>query len=167
MIQWQPQSGFWTPVNKNQVWIRGVDFRLKAIKKVKKISLEFTSLMQWVSSQNIDRSPENSSEYRKQLMYVPQWQLNYSLGLRYSRTHIEWQSQFTGIRNTSSDGLTSLPAFWLHNLRINQNFKNKKLLTQAFVCINNLFNQSYQVVAFRAMPMRNIQTGIQIQFNTK
>lgn len=167
MIQWLPQSGFWTPVNKNQVWIKGVDFRLKAIKQVKKISLELTSLMQWVSSQNIDPSPENSSEYRKQLMYVPQWQLNYSLGLRYRKSFVEWQSQFTGLRNTSSDGLNTLPAFGLHNLRVNQNFKSNKLQIQAFLSINNIFDQSYQVVAFRAMPMRNLQTGFQIQFNTK
>lgn len=167
MIQWLPQSGFWTPLNKNQVWIKGVDLRLKAIKKIKQISIESASQIQWVSSQNIDPSPENTSEYRKQLMYVPQWQQNYSLGLRYRKSFIEWQSQFTGIRNTTSDGLNTLPAFWLHHFRMNQNFQRKKIIIQAFVSINNLFNKNYQVVAFRAMPMRNFQTGIQIRFNNK
>lgn len=165
MIQWQPQSGFWTPENKKQVWIKGVDFRLKAIKKIKQFSFELITQMQWVKSENWDQSPENISEYRKQLMYVPQWQQDYTLGLRYRKSFVEWQSQYTGIRNTTSDGLNTLPAFWLHHLRVNHDFKRKKVLLQAFISINNLFNQNYQVVAFRAMPMRNFQTGIQIQFN--
>lgn len=167
MILWVPQSGFWTPLNKNKVWIKGIDVSWKIVKTIKQFSFEFATQVQWVSSENIDQSAESSSEYRKQLMYVPQWQQNYSLGIRYQKSLLQWQSQYTGIRNTTSDGMNSLPAFWLQNLRMNHDFKSKKIMIQAFFSINNIFNQNYQVVAFRAMPMRNYLVGIQIQFNKK
>jgi hypothetical protein len=72
----------------------------------------------------------------------------------------------TGLRYTSSDNLHALPAFNLFNVIVGKDVEVDKYQMNIYLRWNNVFNNEYQVMLWRPMPMSSVQLGIQFSINT-
>ncbi|MEM1216208.1 MAG: TonB-dependent receptor plug domain-containing protein [Bacteroidota bacterium] len=97
-----------------------------------------------------------------QLPYVPRHRVH---------THLEWQAPHWSLRythqwNGATSGLSAeLPAYALGQVRATGQWQWKQLRINTFLQIDNLWETSYRVIEFRAMPGRGVQLGATFQWN--
>ena len=105
------------------------------------------------------------SSIGKQLMYLPAYTVNAMLHLSYSFYYVEMQNNFTGLRFTTTDHSTSLPAYDLVNITIGKRLEIMDDHSDIFIRCNNITNLDYQAIAWRPMPGRYFEFGLTINFN--
>jgi vitamin B12 transporter len=164
-IVWLPSNSFWTPVNVPQVYSRGLDAGIEVHRHFKKKqSLHFTSNAQyvWVTAEKTDIG--SIVESKKQLVYVPHFTWNARISYWWKGFHIELSSTYTGERYITSDNEKSLPGFFLLNASVSKQLELKEHQVSFFLNAFNLLQKSYQVIAWRPMPLFSFQTGISFTF---
>ncbi|HET6991692.1 MAG TPA: TonB-dependent receptor [Bacteroidia bacterium] len=170
-ILWQPtsNSGIWSPENLLEVWSRGFEHRLKASWTKNKFALNFIAGYDYVRATNQKSKNPSDVSIGKQLPYVPANHFYGMLQITYRKFYLAYNHQFNGLRFTTSDHTAYLPAFDLADLTIGKRIDYKKAFGNAygdlFFRVNNIFNKEYQAIAWRAMPGRNFEIGLTIDFN--
>ncbi len=76
----------------------------------------------------------------------------------------ELSSTYTGERFITSDNEKSLPGFFLLNAFVSKQLELKEHHFSFFLNAFNLLQKSYQVIAWRPMPLLSFQTGISFTF---
>ena len=145
-IQWQPTTNSnWAAHNIKNVRV----FGLELIKnhRFKGFQLQHQTAL----TRSIDLENNN------QLIYTPFFTWNGRLAKTYKKFHFILDHQVTGRRFLTSNNDSYMPWFQTTNLRVSKILKSKKEHHKFEVAIRNLFNQSYQVVAWYPMPLRNVQ----------
>lgn len=166
-IVWIPKGSFWTPENVPLSLSRGLEFRHLLIYKVKNVILSLSYSYNFTRSTNESLLTAGDESYGKQMIYVPVHMGNLNLSLSWRGFKIGLLNNYTGKRFTASDNSAFLPSFWISNLYMMKSFKIKNFELGINVNINNLFNQSYQVMLWRAMPGINFNCSILIKFQHK
>lgn len=151
LIQWQPLEGnFWQPKNIQEVVSKGVEtetaFRLNRMQ----INLQYS----FTDSKDVN--------LKKQLIYVPFHKGNANIAYIYQQWKLNWNTQYSGKVYTTTSNTQQILDYWLNNLRFNR--KIPKWHANLGLKINNIFNQYYEMIAFRPMPNRNYQLYFNIQF---
>ena len=165
-IIWLPDDyGLWSPQNILTVWSRGVEYDLKAGYKFHKVNIQLSGKYHFIFSTNEKTYPGNEVIIGKQLIYVPAEKANAGISLEYKEFRTGISYNYVGFCYTTSDNMKYLYPYQLLNLDFSKSFTLKKISVRAFLQISNLLNESYQVIAYYAMPGRNYQTGIYIHFN--
>ncbi|HKR06053.1 MAG TPA: hypothetical protein VJY62_15560, partial [Bacteroidia bacterium] len=98
-------------------------------------------------------------------IYIPEHLANVHASFAFKKFALTYSHIYVGLRYTTSDNILSLPYYHFANLRIEKNFSLQKNSFGIFFKINNLFDENYQVIAYRAMPGRNYFAGININLN--
>lgn len=166
-IIWLPtNSNIWSPNNLREVENRGVEYSLKLATSFQKLKINLTGNYTYTLSTNRKGKNENDNSVNKQLIYVPYHQANYTLRLSLKQFTLSYNYNYTGERFISTDNNWYMPANFISNLGLSKtiNAKHKTKLTANFK-VNNIFNQDYQAIAWRAMPGRNYLFTISFQFN--
>jgi len=166
-ILWIPQSAFWSPENVPLSFSRGLEFRHLMFFNLNKVTLSLSYSYNFTRSTNESLLSEGDDSMGKQLIYVPLHMANIQGSISWKGYQLGIVNQYTGERFTTSDNSASLPAFVVSNLFITKNFSINKIQLGFNVNINNLFNQSFQVMLWRAMPGINFNCGISIKFQHK
>lgn len=166
-ILWLPQSSFWTPENIPLSLSRGLEFRHDLNFKVRKVTLSLRYAYNFTKSTNESFVTEGDNSYRKQLIYVPMHMGNLQVSMAWKGFQVGWMNQYIGERFTTSDNSASLPGFFISNMFFVKSIKMKNLELSLNFNLNNIFDQSYQVMLWRAMPGINFNSGISIKFNHK
>lgn len=165
-IRWQPFSGgIYTPDNLRQVHARGLETSVNYFKKLNKISFNFTFNYAWSRSttSQVTHAAENAT-LDKQLMYVPEHNFNSNISIAIKSFLVNINYSRTGERFTTSDNSTMLHPYSVTDLAIEKKF-NRLLLPFAFYLkVMNVFDNTYQVLAYRPMPGRWYSAGIKINF---
>ncbi|HOY47843.1 MAG TPA: TonB-dependent receptor [Flavobacteriales bacterium] len=164
-IVWLPSNSFWTPENVPQVHSRGLDAGIEIHRHFKKKqSLHFFSNAQyvWVTAEKSDIG--SIVESGKQLVYVPHFTCNARMSYRWKGFQFELSSTYTGERFITSDNEKSLPGFFLLNAFVSKQLELKEHHFSFFLNAFNLLQKSYQVIAWRPMPLLSFQTGISFTF---
>ncbi len=164
-IVWLPSNGFWTPQNMVDVWSRGVETSSKFKVQSSKLKIQFSLLTNYVLATNQVSKSENDASVGKQLIYVPRYNAHAKIQLEYKAFVLNYTHSYTGYRFTSTDNSQYLSPFYVANIYLAKSMKFKKHYLSVFLQIDNLFNNQYQVVSVRAMPMRYYQCGLSIQIN--
>lgn len=164
-IVWVPSSLFWTPHNVHTVESKGFQTRLNSNYQVGKIRLLNSHAMQWVDASPVKTSNPDVFQTGRQLIYMPRHTQLHTLGLKHKSLFVELQATYTGLRYTSSDNSSSLPAFWLLNLHLEYSLRLRKHDLHLFARVNNMLGEEYQVLSWRPMPLQNAQLGVRMQFN--
>ncbi|HEY8399705.1 MAG TPA: hypothetical protein VIK89_00510, partial [Cytophagaceae bacterium] len=164
-ILWLPYSGYWTPRNIQAIWSRGLECQLKSSLKVGQVRVELSMLYNYVVSTNEKASSINDNSLKKQLIYVPIYSGQGVLALYYRKLYLNYIHNYVGNRFTSTDNTAYIEAYQLGHITLSQNFSYTKFRFNLHVKVNNLWNESYQVVLWQAMPLRNYQAGISVYFN--
>jgi len=162
-IIWLPtEFSYWSPTNLKEVENKGVEATLSLSSTINKLTLKHNANYAYTASTNIKTNNELDNSIDKQLIYVPFHKFNYTLGATYKNTSIYYNYSYTGLRFISTDNNWYMPAYFIHNASISQQIKLKKVKLTASFKANNLLNQDYQAMAYRAMPGRNFLFSISL-----
>lgn len=166
-IIWLPtSSSIWSPTNLREVENKGLEYSLKLNTSYHKLKISFNSNYAYTLSTNLKAKNNYDNSVNKQLIYVPYHQINYLLVLALKNYQFSYTYNYTGKRFISTDNNWYLPANFISNIRLSKTVKiNPKTGVDMGFKINNLFNQDYQAMAWRAMPGRNYLFTFTFQFN--
>lgn len=166
-IAWVPGGAFWTPQNFKQVWSRGVETlnEIKYEKKEWKFQLKI--MTNYVLSTNEKVVLPADQSLNKQLIYVPRYTGFAKISIGFKQIMCSYRHNYTGYTFTSSDNASYIPPYHLGAFYFSWNAKLKNLPINLFMALNNAWNESYQRVLNRPMPLANYSFGVQVNFGKK
>ncbi len=167
-ISWQPDSimSYWTPQNISAVLSQGLELSYAFFKSFAAFKTGFEQTYAFTSAKYDDKKYENDASLQKQLVYVPEHQLQSALKMYYGKMSLIVNHRYTGKRYTSSDNTTYMPPFSVFDLAFSKKIKvNKKWEGEIMARVNNVTDKDYQLVAWYPMPGRSFQVTLQIKFN--
>lgn len=165
-IQWQATAyGYYAPYNLKKVHARGIECHVNYEQQWRLVHFCISSNYAFTKSTNEKSAQLLGNEIiGKQLIYIPEHLANIIFRVSYDSYSFSCVNQFTGLRYTTFDNSSVLPSYFIADIRIEKSFPVKKNGLNTFIKINNLFNEQYQAIAYRAMPGRNYTAGISFQF---
>jgi len=165
-IIWLPNNyGIWSPENMLQVWSRGLEYKLKVNIKKRKFNLQLSGLYNYVLSTNEKTATSTDASLGQQLIYVPIQNAQGNLTVGYRGAAISYTHIYVGYRYTTSDNTSYLKPYSVGNINFSQTFSLSTSKIKAFIQLNNVWQETYQVLAYRAMPLFNCQVGLSLVFN--
>lgn len=167
-IQWIPaeNNSYWEAQNVKMVWARGVEITSRNGFQLNKMKVEFNMAYTYSKSTNHSTLIQNDQTLYKQLVYVPLHNANAELRVLYKGSFISYHQRFIGERYTTTDNLRSLPSYLVGDVAIGSRCALKHIVLSALFKINNCWNTSYQAIEWMAMPGRNYQIILKINFHT-
>jgi iron complex outermembrane receptor protein len=165
-IVWLPGSaGYFTPQNLKQIWSRG--FELESNIELNRNSYRLTnkSVYAYTKSTNKKSNLINDESIGRQLLYTPIYNVKNILSISYKDIGLFNEYTFVSWRAVSTDNYDYLPWYQIFNIGVYGEFKIKRNLFRISGAINNLFNQNYEVIKNRPMPLRNYSVSLSYQFN--
>ncbi len=166
-IIWLPGQSYWSPQNKLKVWSRGIETSSKLQVQRSKLKCGISVMTNYVLSTNMQASTEGDASVGRQLIYVPMYSGHAKLSLEFKGFLLSYTHSYTGYRYTASDNTQYLVPYSIANIYCSKNFTFKGNRFSLFAQVDNLFNQQYQVVLSRPMPLRYYNAGLTILLNTK
>ncbi len=164
-IMWLPSGGTWNAQNIQSVWSRGLESIIKFNKEIRDFKLGFTILYNYVVATNQKARMANDNIVGKQLIYVPVYSGQATVELVYKGFYVNYIHHYTGNRYYTTDNSKVVEGYQLGNIIAGKNIKMGNSFLNVNVRVNNLWNESYQVVLNQAMPMRYFQAGLSYVFN--
>jgi len=165
-IQWVPTNyRYWMPKNVSEVMARGFETHLKMNYKYRLWNFSLSG--NYVYSHTTDES-EYAQQYDangKQLIYIPKHHANAFAEVRWKSWNVNYTFEFTGERTTSMNDdeffAYQLPYYILHHISFGKQLNRFRLEFK----INNLLNESYQTILWRAMPGRSYEIYLEFKIN--
>ena len=155
LIQWQPTGpDFWQPQNINKASNYGLE--LSGQIKQNAGSHFFQLKIQYDYTRAIDDGTE------MQLIYVPEHKGSAILVDTWKKWSFNYSLQYTGEVYITTSNTQSLGDYWLSDVTLFRSVL-KDRMNIGFM-INNLFDATYQSVAYRPMPNRNYVLQINYKF---
>ncbi len=165
-IIWLPDEyGIWSPENVLQVWSRGLEYKLKVNVRKNKFNFQVSGLYNYVLSTNEKAATPTDASLGKQLIYVPIQNAQGNLLISYKGTSISYTQIYTGYRYTFSDNSKYLKPYTVGNVSVAQTFSMATSKLKIYAQFNNVWEETYQVLAYRAMPLFSYQVGLSLLFN--
>lgn len=165
-IIWLPnQYGIWTPENMLKVWSRGMEYKLKLDYSSDNFNVQLSGMYNYILSTNQKVVAGNQTSLNKQLIYVPIQNGQANATISYRGASLSYTQIYTGYRYTLSDNSEYLKPYTIGNLNIAQLFSFKTFKLKVCAQFNNVWKETYQVLAYRAMPLFNYQLGLTCYFN--
>jgi vitamin B12 transporter len=162
-IQWTISNGFSSPMNISQTKSMGLEIQAD-ISFAMKDSRIFMKALYDASQSIIEKSYLNGdASLGKQIAYSPRLKNSITLGANIKSYYVLYNHTYTGIRFTTSDNTAWLDSYMIGNFSIGQNIKIKKTILNYNLNINNAWNENYQVIVSRAVPMRHYQFTLSIK----
>lgn len=165
-IIWLPNNyGIWSPENVLQVWSRGLEYKLKINISKNKFHFQLGGFYNYVLSTNEKAATPGDESLGKQLIYVPIQNAQGNMTVSYKGTSFTYVQVYTGYRYTLSDNTKYLKPYTFGNISVAQAFSLPTSKIKIFAQLNNVWQETYQVLAYRAMPLLNYQVGLSLIFN--
>lgn len=166
MIQWIPgEYGYWQARNVNKITTAGVesefnlDYSRSGFNTIFKVMYTFTR-----AAYSGSKSNESSSGF-KQLMYIPANQINSVLKFRWKTFYAGLNSGYTGRRYIDAENSGYLPGYSVTDLNFGARISAGNTSYNINFLIENLFNISYQNIAWFPMPGRAFSLSLIFQLN--
>jgi iron complex outermembrane receptor protein len=160
MIQWIPtQSSFWSPSNIGNAKTSGLETGLNLILNANNLKIKF-NIHYELTNAHIIKSGEGDNISDKQLVYVPQNQINTGIRISYKNLYSSWITCFTGKRFTVADNSQYLPGYTLNNFIAGTRIKKGKHSFDLNLKIDNIFGINYQAIAYYPMPRGSVMFSI-------
>lgn len=163
-IIWLPKGIIWTPENLKKVWSRGLETQASIAYTHRQFGALLVLKYQHTRASQV-KSGNLSPDSKRQLIYQPFHKATGSLTLNYKSFDIHFSQSYTGIRYSDEANLRALDPYSLSDVALGTHLVFKSLEARISLKVNNIFNQSFQTIAWYAMPGRNYEIGINIAFN--
>lgn len=165
-IQWVPTNyRYWMPKNVSEVMARGIEAHLRLNYKYRLWNFSLSG--NYVYSHTTDES-EYAQQYDaagKQLIYIPKHHANAFAEIKWKTWNVNYTSEFTGERKTSMNDddffAYQLPCYMLHHISFGKQLNRFRIEFK----INNLTDNDYQTVLWRAMPGRSYEIYLEFKIN--
>ncbi len=164
-IIWYPNGSFWSPQNILKVWSRGIETTSNISFQKKFFLLDINFNSSYVISTNQETNNSNDRSLGKQLIYTPYYVFNFFVKLNYKKIGFKYNHTYNGYRYTSSDNMNLLYPFNIANISLSYSGKINEYSTKIFYKLNNAFNENYQLILNRPMPLINHEIGINLIIN--
>ncbi len=166
-IYWFPgQQGIWSPSNVEEVNACGMEAGLDLRLKIQRVKLFWDTGLNWRRSEIARERFAGDAAVGKQMRYVPEWTLRSNLDLRISPFMIHASYRWTGQRFVTEDHTTALEPYRILDLSASMQRSYRGLDGYMRLTVNNLLNESYEVIQWYPMPGRHVEftlgTGIPI-----
>lgn len=166
-ILWTPTEGsVWSPRNLRSVLAQGMEAILHLWTQVGKLRLGLNAEYQFTSSVVKESAVPNDNTVGRQLIYVPLNSARGHFSASWKGLSVLYGAGWTGIRFTVSDNSASIPAFQVHWVSASYRLPIRKHAVRAGFGIDNLFNEQYQMIAWRPMPGRAWRVSLAYTFGT-
>jgi iron complex outermembrane receptor protein len=166
MIQWRPgEYSYWVADNVKSANTSGLESALSFSYNLNKISSGFDLSYSYTRAITTDSDIPNDESVGKQLIYVPQHQANATFRFSYQNLYSYWISSFTGMRYTTLDNSYSLPGYLLNSISAGYTLHHGSNLYNMSLTIDNLFNTTYETIAYYPQPGRSFFLKLLIQFS--
>jgi outer membrane cobalamin receptor len=164
MIQWHPgEYAYWTADNIQSVNSTGIESSLSLNYVQNKLNTGLKAGYSFTRAISGGPKLQNDATIGKQLIYIPENQINGSFRLRYGCYYATWIADFTGKRYITADNTRYLPGYFVNNLITGIGFPLKGSSIDISFTIDNLFNEEYQSMVYYPLPGRSYSIKIFIQ----
>lgn len=166
-IQWISEGQLWTPKNIKLVNTKGVEFTLVSDYKItNKTKFIFNLSYTYTDSQVKEKSINESDDVlNKQLIYIPYYQSNSLIGLKYKNVVINTNIQYVGYQFTTADNLDWIESYLLTDIGAQYILKIKKNNIVLSGKAKNVFDTKYEERQWYPMPGMNYEIGIKVIIN--
>lgn len=170
-IIWLPNSdptkpaGSWSPENYKKVWSRGVEGSITIKKKFDKLIVGID--LSGTETITTDEKSTSAAKKGLQLTYVPRYKGSASAYIDYRSLRIKYAQSYTGRRFFKDDRTEWLNPYTLAALSAEKRFTLNQYEVRGFLRIDNLWNESYQIVKNYGLPLLTFQLGVVLQIGSK
>jgi len=165
-IIWLPDTNStWHPQNLNTVWSRGIESNINFIHQFNKLTFRLSGFYSFTLATNETQQSGLNPELHKQLVNIPKNKVAANLTIEYKNYSLTFSECFVGIRYSEADNSATVDPYNIFNIVFAKKFDFHNFTFCVDARVNNIFNQSYEIVENYPMPMRNYQAGIKIIFN--
>lgn len=153
----------WTMVNLGYVEIRGVEANLASMWQAGKVAID--TQLSYTYQQAQDLTDPTDSYYGGQIAYVPWHSGSAIVGLIYKDWNLNYSFIYTGERYTSSANITEnyILSWYTSDLSLSRSLTLYSIPIRLTAEVNNLLDQSYEVVQWYPMPGINFMFKLDIQ----
>jgi vitamin B12 transporter len=164
MIQWHPgEFSYWEADNLGNVVTAGLETGFDISYAISGFIFSLNAGYTYTKATYSDLNVDKASLTGKQLIYIPENQINALLRMNWRHFYSIFNSGFTGKRFLNPDNSQYLPAYSVCDLRIGLKLTAGNLFCDAGFAIENLFDINYQNIAYYPMPGRNFLLTIMFQ----
>ena len=154
MIQWRPgESYFWVADNIGSVNSSGFESSLSVKYLLNNLSVNLNAGFSYTRAREINNGTSETTG--KQLIYIPENQANSSLHVAYKKFYATWVTNFTGRTFTTSDNSGFLKEYTINNFTSGMKFDFKENFIDLRFKIENIFDTSFNTIAFYPQPGRS------------
>lgn len=165
MIQWRPgESYYWEASNIGNIVTTGLESGIDVNYKVQGFNARLNAGYAFTKAAVAGGSTDNHGLSKNQLVYIPENQINALLRLNWQHFYSAFSSVYTGKRFLTADNSQYLPQYSVSNLTLGTNMNAGNVSFDLGFIIENLFNTSYQNIAYYPMPGRSFLLSIVFQF---
>ena len=165
LIQWLPgQYSYWSAENLKKANCSGIETVGNLKYSYENISASVAVSYSYNRSTTKESGLNNDASIGKQLIYVPKNQAGALFKFGFKNYSFSWTSDFVGKRYTVADNTRSLPHYVLNSLSSGYLLLGKSAAYNFNFQINNLFNTSYESIAYYAQPGRAYTFKLIINF---
>jgi iron complex outermembrane receptor protein len=162
MIQWYPDTSFqWIAGNIGSVNSSGFESSVSLKYHTGNFSVNLNAGYSYTSAREVSAGASGSED--KQLVYIPKHKSNGSLQIDYRNFYSTWVTNFTGRIYTTSDNSGFLNGYTLNSFTSGMKLNVKKNLIDLKLGIYNIFNVSYQTIAYYPQPGRSFYITLLFQ----
>lgn len=159
-IVWSPnEQNIWTPDNISSTTSRGVEMEYVLDYKFKEISFEMIPVI------NYNHTVNNAEglNFGKQLLYNPKFNSRLNISAEINNWKLRLDHSFTSKRFQSLDNVNVLDPYHLVNAELGfHDIYQGSFISNFHLGVNNVFDQSYELVNFFPQPLRSIYFGTRI-----
>ncbi len=163
-ISWVPDGTIWSPKNIKEVRSYGTEINNKLSYKYGDFSLNMALFYSWTKSVNEKTIRDSDATIGKQLTYTPEHKAGININLSKGAYSLSYNHNYTGKRYTTGDNSRWLDPYHLADIRISYNKEVMETNTSFFIKANNIFDQDYEIMQSRPMPLRYFQAGVSINY---
>lgn len=167
-VIWLPtSSAYWSAENVEKLWSRGLESGFRYLYTRKDFSLSVKLSYSYTKSTYEKSENTEESSIGKQLMYIPIHNGSSEIKISYKWINMQYIHNYVGKRYITKDNSNFVDSYQLANLALGSALKLKASKLNINFKINNIWNQTYEVMAFYAMPLRYYSISLSYNFNKK
>jgi iron complex outermembrane receptor protein len=160
-IIWLPENNIWSATNLERGDYHGVQFSASVAHKVRNVSFYWTGSGEWCEAQITRESKVYNA------LFVPGFTGAGQLKIQHKNAFIKINYHGQSERFISTDNLSFLPAYALLSCHVGKEFSRFTHHLLLAAGADNIFNQTYQVMPGRPMPMRTLWMKITLKLHYK
>jgi outer membrane cobalamin receptor len=161
MIQWRPGDfSYWEADNIGRINTSGLESSLNLGLTKGSLNLHLNAGYTLTIAEST-----NNNRAGKQLIYIPANRVNGVLKAEWKHFYTRIVTDFTGRRFLDEENSSYLPSYFVNDLDLGTMFKLRHSSFSISFNINNVFNISYQNIAWYPMPGRAFLASIAFNFN--